>query len=338
MRDRSKTILLLATACVVLAASSCRKRREEEKGGPSVSSVTAAEQPLPTVTVQPEPSRARVESQNMKRVMTYTGLSAPSNVFHHVQTDRYLVSNVAGKLTAADGNGFISAFSPAGTVAEPRWIVGGKNGVTLNAPKGLAVVEDLLYVADIDTVRVFDAKTGAPKGKIEIPGAKYLAGMAATPDGRVLVADAGVRVEEDGSLKPAGDGAIWTLLGLGSPPIRFDTKESLGGPAAIDVRPDGRLLVATLVSGSVYRLDGAGKKHDELKADRGRLDGVAEIGNKIYVSSWEGNAVYRRIEGGTFAVQLAELKSPGGLVADVARSRIVVPILGADRVEVFTVE
>lgn len=336
MLRRHDSMLLSVTAVVALTAgSACRKGHREETDAASIASVTAAEHPLPTVTVQP---RGPETSQNLEKVMTYSGLSAPANVFHDVPTDRYLISNVGGKLTAVDGDGFISAFSPAGTIAEARWIVSGKGGVTLNAPKGLAVTRDVLYVADIDTVRFFDSKTGAPKGEIKIPGAVYLAGMAAAPDGRVFVADAGVAVQEDGSLKAVNDGAIWTLNGLGRPPTKMVTKESLGGPAAIDVRPDGRLLVATLMSGSVYRLDPAGKKHDELKASRGKLDGVVEVGNKIYVSSWDAAAVYRRIEGGMFAVQLADLKGPGGLAFDVTRSRIVVPLLSADRVDVYKVD
>ena len=43
-----------------------------------------------------------------------------------------------------------------------------------NAPKGLGVSGNLLYVADLTFVRMFDRKTGAPKGKIAIPGATFL--------------------------------------------------------------------------------------------------------------------------------------------------------------------
>jgi hypothetical protein len=274
----------------------------------------------------------------MLRVATYTGLSVPSNVIRDRSTDRYLVSNVAGKLTAVDGKGFVSVLDPAGTVVEREWISGGKNGVTLNAPKGLARVRDLLYVADIDTVRCFDAKTGAARGEVRIPGAVYLAGMAAAPDGRAFVADAAMKVREDGSLESAGDGAIWEIDDPHGAPRKLPTSGSLGGPAALEFRPDGRLLVATLGSGAIYRLDPSGKKSDSFAASHGKLDGIAEAGNKIYVSSWDAWAVYRRIEGGTLALQLTGLNGPGGLVFDETRSVLVVPLLGENRVDVFTVD
>src|SRR5256885_8154331 len=42
-----------------------------------------------------------------------------------------------------------------------RSIEGGRTGVTLHAPKGMALNGDTLWVADIDVVRAFNAKTGA---------------------------------------------------------------------------------------------------------------------------------------------------------------------------------
>jgi hypothetical protein len=40
--------------------------------------------------------------------------------------------------------------------------------VVLNAPKGLALSADTLFVADIDHVRLFDRVSGAPKGHIKV--------------------------------------------------------------------------------------------------------------------------------------------------------------------------
>jgi hypothetical protein len=322
---------------LVLGALSCRKDRTGSGSEPaSVSSVTAAEHPLPTATVQPDASN-REMSQNMQRLVSYTGVDTPANAFFDRGSDRYLVSNVVGKLTAADKNGFISAFSPTGAAPQPRWIVSGQNGVTLDAPKGLAVASGVLYVADIDRVRAFDAASGAPRGEIPIPGATYLAGMAVGPDGRVLVADAGVKVKDNGDLDAVNGGAIWVVEGVGRAPTKVAATDPLGGPAALAVRPNGELLVATLVDGSTYVLDKTGKKTEERKAPRGKLDGVGEIENKIYVSSWEASALYRRIEGGTYAVQLTELRGPGGLAIDTKRNQVVLPLMTENRVDVYNV-
>mgnify|MGYP000169673797 CR=1 FL=1 len=44
-------------------------------------------------------------------------------------------------------------------------------------------------VADIDTVRMFDLKTGQPGRAVQIPGATVLNGIAATADGTVYVSN-----------------------------------------------------------------------------------------------------------------------------------------------------
>src|SRR5256886_13499427 len=47
----------------------------------------------------------------------------------------------------------ISRVRPDGAVENLKFIEGGHNGVTLHAPKGLALLGDTLWVADIDVVR-----------------------------------------------------------------------------------------------------------------------------------------------------------------------------------------
>ena len=46
-----------------------------------------------------------------------------------------------------------------------------KADVKLDAPKGMAIVGNVLYVADITFVRKFDAKSGKALGEIKIDGA-----------------------------------------------------------------------------------------------------------------------------------------------------------------------
>ncbi|MGH2397863.1 MAG: ATP-binding protein, partial [bacterium] len=88
------------------------------------------------------------------------GFQTPESVLYDTRADVYLVSNINGKPTDTDGNGFISRVSPAGKVLALKWIDGTKQGVTLNAPKGTAISGTTLYVADITAVRMFDRSTG----------------------------------------------------------------------------------------------------------------------------------------------------------------------------------
>ena len=125
--------------------------------------------------------RSTGQARGARAGRKYTGLATPESVLYDADGDRYLVSNINGKPYEKDGNGFISVLSPEGQVTTLKWIEGGKNKVKLDAPKGMAIAKGVLYVADITVVRTFDAKTGAPKGDIAIPGASFLNDIAVGP-------------------------------------------------------------------------------------------------------------------------------------------------------------
>src|SRR5512145_1137124 len=102
------------------------------------------------------------------KVSVVEGFRTPESALHDAAQDIYLVSNINGRANARDNNGFISRVKPDGAVENLRFIEGGRNGATLNAPKGLALVGDTLWVADIDMVRAFDARTGAPLDSVDL--------------------------------------------------------------------------------------------------------------------------------------------------------------------------
>ena len=101
------------------------------------------------------------------------GIATPESVLYDEANDRYLVSNINGKPDAADNNGYISELSPDGKVVKEKFISGGVGKVKLDAPKGSGISGGVLYVSDINVVRLFDLKTGAPKQDIAVPGATF---------------------------------------------------------------------------------------------------------------------------------------------------------------------
>src|SRR5262245_55231562 len=85
-------------------------------------------------------------SPPLRLTVADSALNTPESVVHDTTGDVYLVSNINGSPVQKDGNGFISRVSPDGRIAEAKWIAGGVNGVTLNAPKGMAIKGDTLFV------------------------------------------------------------------------------------------------------------------------------------------------------------------------------------------------
>jgi sugar lactone lactonase YvrE len=260
--------------------------------------------------------------------------STPESVLYDEARDRYLVSNVNGRPVDVDNNGYISDLSPDGKVTNARWIEGGKKKVTLNAPKGMAIVKDVLYVADLDTVRMFDIKTGAPKGEVKLEGATFANDVAAAEDGKIYVSDSGLKMEGS-DFKPTGTDAVWVIEKGKAKPLAKSA--DLKGPNGLLV--DGKtVLVAPFGASEVYRLDEKGQRSEGAKLPKGGLDGLVKVGDTFFVSSWEAQTVFKGKLGGSFEPVLQSLEAPADIGFDKKRSRILVPRFMGNAVEVYDVK
>ena len=201
----------------------------------------------------------------------------------------------------------------------------------LDAPKGMGIVKGVLYVADISVVRMFDAKSGAPKGEVAIPGSTFLNDIATGADGKVYVSDSGVKAGAKG-FEPTGTDAVYVIDKGHAKAIAKGT--DLGGPNGL-LATDKGVIVVTFGSGEVYRLDDKGKKTDVTKPPTGGLDGVVALGDALLVTSWQGSAIYKGTLGGSFEVALADQKSPADIGYDTKRGRVLVPHFTEDTVEAY---
>ena len=110
-------------------------------------------------------------------------LQIPESVCYDLTNQVIYVSNINGKPTEKDGNGFISLLSLDCKITELKWISG------LNAPKGMGIFKNKLYVTDIDRVAVIDIKTRAIERFFEFSGAKFLNDIAIDIYGTVYISD-----------------------------------------------------------------------------------------------------------------------------------------------------
>ncbi len=241
----------------------------------------------------------------------------PETVLWDDQANVYLVSNVNGPFTKKDGNGFISRVAPDGKIIELRWIDGKNPSVHLDAPKGMIFVGDELWVCDLGAVRVFDRKTGKPKGEHTTPGSYMLNYLSRAADGTVYVTDTGA--------KQGHAGAIYAIKGSGPGKV-------LVKGAYLD-RPDGVLaenqgLLVTpygAKANTVYRLSLAGKRTPYAKMPAPQLDGLLRLPDgSLVVTSWMGQAVYR-VQGGKPSVLLQGIESPAQIGYDAKRHQLLVP-------------
>ncbi len=207
------------------------------------------------------------ETVGLSRQWCIAGFENPESVLVARDGASAYVSNVAGAGDARDGNGFISRISLDGRVVEREFAIG------LNAPKGLAQRNGLLYATDIDAISVVEASTGEPVRRIAVPGARFLNDLTFTPDGLLLAADSQVNVIF--SVDEEGDVRSW----LDAPEVR-----SVNG-----LFPESDRLVVTTMQGLLIAVDYETRNVAVLAEGLGRADGVAPLGGGRYlVSHWPG--------------------------------------------------
>lgn len=300
---------------------------------PAVGESTARAPNLATApTVHAAPAAPAV-SPEQEPVATWknVGFMTPESVLYDEAADLYLVSNVNGGPTDRDNNGFISRLTPEGTVETLKWIEGGKSKVTLNAPKGSAFLGDKLYVADIDTVRIFDRKTGAPAGEVKVPGATFLNDVTATDNG-VIVSDSGKKASAKG-FESTGTDAIY-LVDKNKKLTTLAKSTDLAAPNG--VLRQGRKTWVVTFGGDLYSLDDQGKKADMQKLPKASLDGIVLAPNgDLVISSWDASALYRGTPGSEFKVILENVKSPADIGFDTKRNRVLIPIFMGNEVRAF---
>jgi sugar lactone lactonase YvrE len=259
------------------------------------------------------------------RVALVGGFSGPEAVRYDPRQDVYFVGNFNGPGGARDNNGFISRLHPDGRVQSLRFIAGGENGVTLHAPRGMAIVGDTLWAADVDAVRGFDRRTGAPVATVDFSGFApgFLNDVAPGPEGALYVTD-------------TGKNRIYRVVGRQVSVAREDS--TLNRPNGITWdRWGGRLVVVPY--GGKQTLFGWRPGQAELEAvattPGGRLDGVEVLGpGRILVASQADSSLHL-VVGGRGRALVRTAGAPADIGVDTRRGRVAVPFIALNQVEIW---
>ena len=258
------------------------------------------------------------------------GLSGPEAIIHDTAGDVYLVSNMNGGPHVEDDNGFISRVSPDGTVVARTWIDGARPDITLHAPRGMAIDGDRLYVVDLDAVRVFDRKTGAPLASWPVPDPHFPNDIRVARDGGVLVTETAIHLDPSGTPIPEGTSTIWHYDHEGHP-TQLVAGPQLAGPNGIASTRDG-LVVASFLGHEVYRIvDGTQVTLATLPATQ--LDGLVQLPDDSFiVTSWVPRAVWRVFPDGSFRREMGDSSFVGAASVeyDRTRGRLLIPLVLAN--------
>lgn len=246
------------------------------------------------------------------------GFMGPEAVCYDEKARTIYVSNISGDATAKDNNGYIAKLNWKGKPIDLNFIKGGQNGVTLNAPKGLVITGGKIIVADIDHIRGFDLKSGAPLFGIPVEGALFLNDTAVGPEGEVYFTD-------------MNTSKIYKLSKEHSEVTLFadSTTAEITRPNGLiyDAMGD-RLLVVGREEKLLWQFTLDGELVGTIKMPAARLDGIVADGKgNFYITSWETSSVYRLDSSGQVTVFAEGLTSPADLGIDRKRRRLLIPQL-----------
>ena len=266
-------------------------------------------------------------------------MKTPESVRYDADLDAYFVSNINGNPSQKDGNGFIARVDAANTATVTMLAQGGKGGVTLNAPKGMAIVGDTLWVADIDAVRAFNKRTGAPVATVDLRSMKatFLNDVVAGPDGSIYVTDSGIRFDAKGGMTHPGQDQIFKIVGRKAT-VAIKSDSALKAPNGIAWDgANGRFILGPFNDKGVSAWKDGDSTVTAVGSGPGGYDGVEVLADgRILVTSWADSSV-QVIANGAFRKVIANVEGPADIGIDTKRNVVALPRFNAGRVEYFTI-
>lgn len=303
MKTFTTTCTILALCIIIFSQCSPKKNADQKQ--------------IPATT--PEVKASVAGHHLTKRWATDSILKTPESVIYDAQRDVLYVSNVNEHPWEKDHNGFISKLATDGEIMTLEWIAG------FSGPKGMAIVGDTLYVADIDAVGVIDLNKEKLVRKIAVDGASGLNDITSSQDGTLYISD-------------SNEGRIYKYA-HGKMSI-FDD-QTPGRPNGLLAEAD-HLMVAFSKAATFIQLDLATHHQTVVTKNIGSGDGVTPTPTpgEYLVSDWNGEIFYIRADG--TKQSLLNTKDQQSNTADICylqkENLLLVPTFFANRVVAYRLE
>ena len=239
----------------------------------------------------------------------FDGFASPESIY--INKHIIFISNVGKELLPLekDNDGFISKLDSNGNVIEKKFIS------NLNAPKGMNSIDDILYVADIDTIKGFDLNNKKEVFNLPIKNAVFLNAIEILDNNTLLVSDTGTGIIHVIDI----DNNKYDTF------VKLDSK--FAGPNGLLLdKNNNRLIVvgydpAGKSKGSVVAIDLNNKKQLAITKPLGALDGIVFAKNgDMLVSDWGENlkgVIYRIDKNGNVkTIKMDFMQGPADIFSD----------------------
>lgn len=207
-------------------------------------------------------------AQELERIWsTDSVLKIPESVLFDGKNKVLYVSNIDGASDQKDSKGFIAKLGLDGSIINANWITG------LNAPKGMGLYKNKLYVTDLTEVVVIDTKKGIITERIPVENSIFLNDLSIDEKGLVYVTDS-----RTGRVHTIENNQVLLLL------------EKLQSPNGILAVKDGLMI---LDRGSLLKMSFSNGQLSKIAdgMDPG-TDGIEMTTRKDYIVSCWGGVIY----------------------------------------------
>ena len=303
---RAGTVLISLAICALAA---CARPTDSTKGQVQPKGESNAAPPLGT------------------QIAWLGDLHQPEGVRYDPEQDVFFISNMVGFGSVKDANGYIVQVKANDLSIGKVFAESGRAGVILDAPKGMTINGDTLWVCDIDVMRAIDRKTGVSIGTLDLRpyGALLLNDVTMGGDGAMYITDTGILMTSKGVIYKGADKIFRVANG----------KVSVIAQGAGLMRPNGitwdkeanRLVVVTFdpFHSQMYTLAPGGERR-LLGKGNGKFDGVEPLGNgRFMVASWNDSSV-RLLGNGENRRIANNVLQPADIAYDTKRNRLAIPV------------
>lgn len=249
---------------------------------------------------------------------TYGGFRFAESISYDAERDLFVAVNAGMPQDVVPNDGYVSLVNPDGTAHTLKWIGVSRDGLTLNHPLGSYIRNGLLYVADIDTIRWFDMKTGEPKGSTVVKGVSRFNDIEVAEDGTIYATQTGDQNSDTWRLYKITAKGDATVLVTGSP---------LKQPNGVAFDPKGNVVVVNIGTNDVVTFSPSGQLlSTEQSIDAGN-DGIAILSDGTkYVSSVRQGTVARIRPGQKAELIASGIPSAASMTYDPKRNRLIIPM------------
>lgn len=299
---RNSTFILLTAA--LLLSTACKNRKASTDKAPVATTEKPAERPTDKPVKLPE-------------------YASPESVLAY--GDHIYVANIGPELTprAKDGDGYIMQLDKTGK----QWLNADDFGkIRLNGPKGMAILDGILYVTDIDRIVGIDLAKWEVVKKLDM-----------SETGTLFLNDLCIKDETTLFLTATDIQKIYTLDVTTMKATEMEVKMEMRGPNGVTYQSEGNKLFCVESgekgNGRVLQIDVGSGTTKVLVEHEGGLDGVdfTRSGELIF-SDWYTGKIYAvDYKGQKRALNDDRIEGPADFHFDLATNTLWIPNMKANK-------